>query len=65
MHGAETDAICTHLLMEEYRKLIKDAPQQPPIYPTADTKAERQGKPISVPAEPVKVLPRLRGQRNS
>jgi DNA polymerase III epsilon subunit-like protein len=66
LHQAEQDAYCCHLLMTEYAALVK-APQAPPVYPSADTKADRRAAPPRVAPLPAARTPgrRVRGQRNS
>jgi hypothetical protein len=61
MHGAAMDAFCTHLLMQEYGKTVTE-PVLPAIWPTADSKATAQAKPILMPAQPVQ---RVRRQSRS
>lgn len=64
MHGAKTDAYCCHLLMREFAALMTD-PQQPPVYPTADTKEARRQPRAPAAPPPQAGLKRIRGQRRS
>lgn len=64
MHGAKTDSYCCHLLMQEFAAQITD-PINPPIYPTADTKAARTGSTITPRPQSQVITKRIRGQRNS
>lgn len=65
MHGAETDCLCTALLMEAYREIIAAGPVDVPAFPLADHKAERTGRPVPRP-QPMAASAglRVRGQRN-
>lgn len=63
MHSAETDAYCCHLLMKEFGKLVSDEVQESPVYPTADSKADRRATRPALPSRPAGK--RVRGQRNS
>ncbi len=65
LHSAKTDSYCCHLLMQEFAALVTD-PQQPPVYPTEDSKAARRPEKRATPApQDVPGLKRIRGQRRS
>jgi DNA polymerase III epsilon subunit-like protein len=63
MHGAEQDAFCTHLLMGEFRSLIRDGPPQvPPTFTSTQSRTPARPKAAQVPVSP-REFRRLRGQR--
>lgn len=65
MHGAEMDAYCCHLLMEEYRSQLKPHILTPPLIPLASLPVPRK-VPVAQAKVPVGVgHKRVRGQRNS
>jgi hypothetical protein len=63
MHAALVDCRCVHYLMEEFRGLIKPAPEDPPVFPSADHREVRKAPPPRAPARAAAA--RVRGQRNS
>ncbi len=65
MHEAGVDAYCTHLLMQEYGKLVLPEILTSPVFPNEDYKEMRRtGAPVPLPTTPT-TYRRVRGQRNS